>query len=74
MTTTAQELDRLPWKLALCKFELWDEILGTEVTMLIVKSTLGRLIDLMRGRFHKTGNIPKDEESGKKFEIIYVLK
>ena len=34
MTTTAEELNQLPWKHALCCVESWDEILGTEICVL----------------------------------------
>jgi hypothetical protein len=33
MTTTAEELNQMPWKEALCRLEQWDEILGVEITV-----------------------------------------
>ncbi|NPA76251.1 MAG: hypothetical protein GXN93_00670 [Candidatus Diapherotrites archaeon] len=72
MTTTAQQLNRLPWKHALCRFELWDEILGTEVTVLTLKSLLRRLMACAkllcrapRHQQHQRQNLSRT------FEIIY---
>jgi uncharacterized integral membrane protein len=70
MTTTAQELNRLPWRHALCRFELWDEILGTEVTVLIVKSVFCKVNNFVRSRLNNTYNVSKTKNC-RKFEIVY---
>ena len=66
MTTTAQELNRLPWKHALCRFELWDEILGTEVNVLIIKSIFLRINKYIRRRCGRIDQI-SETNSHKKF-------
>ncbi|KAK2144495.1 hypothetical protein LSH36_751g01047 [Paralvinella palmiformis] len=71
MTTTAQELNRLPWKHALCRFELWDEILGTEVTVLTMKSLFGRLVAGLKRACSAGHEQHERQQLLKTFEIIY---
>ena len=71
MTTTAQELNRLPWKHALCRFELWDEILGTEVSVLTIKSLFGKLFACLRRACTDNREQHERQQLLKTFEIIY---
>ena len=50
MTTTALELNQSPWRPALCRVELWDEYLGTEIAVMTLAMpfrALGRLCNKM---------------------------
>ncbi len=48
MTTTADQLSRSPWREALCKIEVWDEILGIEATFLTLVSPILALISCIK--------------------------
>ena len=71
MTTTAQELNRLPWRHALCRFELWDEILGTEAIVLIMKWTIIKLLCICRIKRNTSDDFRQRRHQSKTFEIIY---
>ena len=48
MTTTADQLSRSPWREALCKMEVWDEILGIEATFLTLVTPILWLISCIK--------------------------
>ena len=48
MTTTADDLNRPPWKEALCTVEVWDEILGVEAMLLTIEKPLLSVIRWIR--------------------------
>ncbi len=48
MTTTADELNRPPWKKALCIMELWDEMLGVEALRLSLSTPVLAAIHWLR--------------------------
>ena len=52
MTTTAEELNQMPWREALCRLEQWDEILGVEVTVRTLKAPVRLLYRSLKACFN----------------------
>ncbi len=52
MTTTVDELNRRPWKEALCVMELWDEILGAEAIILTLATPVITAIQVAKTLLH----------------------
>ena len=50
MTMTATEMRARPWKMVMCRMELWDEILGTEARVLMLWQPVKSLVAAIRRR------------------------
>jgi hypothetical protein len=48
MTMTASDLVKRPWKMVLCRMELWREVLGTEARVMMMKKSINDLIRNVR--------------------------
>ena len=71
MTTTAQELNRMPWRQGLCAVERWDEILGTEVMVRMLFWPATKCAQLLRAMGLECMCRDNKEEHGR-IEVIQI--
>ncbi|KAK2145672.1 hypothetical protein LSH36_664g00022 [Paralvinella palmiformis] len=72
MTTTAQELNRVPWRQGMCAVERWDEILGTEVMVRMLLWPVTKSCQLLRTLGLRNVGFFGDDGSLRRIEVVQV--